>query len=439
MAWGPALRILTGAATGVAVLFVKDAVDTIKQKKAKAAKTKREMATKWRKRRTLLRAQRSKFGSGKETVALRHAKYSSDKNRTRDSARLDVTTEAGEPVLSIAEIPEPGPLKWEDAKGAKGNKSRISSLNPLLSTIPNLGTAAHTHSTNYMEVVVPAGEKLADASTGSRALRGVFKEPNGQIKGHAELFKPEQLQRLVSGAVLMNIASVALAQKHLHDISKKLDRISEQFEEVGRFQREKRFSNIEGTLCGFMQMKRDMSDYSFTHISTDIVASECVQLAKIEKHISKDISRAIDGLGSVGGLGPEFDQGINNVVMLLKELHLCVMAKLYGYQIMAIVSPDPTWVGRRLDDVQDDIERSYMHYDSTVDAILGTLDKTRNSQGSLELLSRLRASDELENLVDAVDKEMVATRELVWSRNAPLSLRLKVNGGEIQGFAVAEH
>ena len=74
-----------------------------------------------------------------------------------------------------------------------------------------------------------------------------------------------------------------------------------------------------------------------------------------------------------GGLGAEFNQGIDRVVMLLKELRLCVMAKLYGCQIMAIVSEDPRWLDSRLDDVQDDIESLAGHYESTVDAILDTL------------------------------------------------------------------
>ena len=393
---------------------------------------------KWRKRRRRLRKQRARLKGGNETLAARHVEDLRGKVWTHDAPRLEMANEAGESFMSIAEVPDPGLVRWEDATGARGAKSGISRLNPLLSAVPNLTVAGNVLATNYMEVVVPAGESLAEVATGNEVFRGFFKGVDGKIKGHAELFKPDQFQRLVSGAVLLNIASVALAQKHLHDISKKLDRISEQLEEVGRFQREERFSNIEGTLREFMQMKREMADYSFAHISTDAVASECIQLSKIERHVRKDVARAIEELESAGGLGAKFDQGLNGVLMLLKELHLCVMAKLYGCQIMAIVSEDPGWLDSRLDDVQDDIERLIGYYESTVKAILDTLGKGKDSQDSLELLSRLRSSDELESIVVSVDNEMATTRELVCSRNAPVSLLLKVNGGEIEGFAVAE-
>ena len=387
------------------------------------------MATEWHKRKIDFHKKRLRFdlsGKGKPDF----------EGQTHDSPRLEVANESGETVLSIAKVPDPGLVKWEDAKGGKGNKSQISKLSPLLSAVPNLAIAGKIYSTNYVRVSVPWNE-LTDSLKEDGAKRALV-HVSGKIKKHAALFRPKQLQRLVSGAFLLNIASVALAQKHLHDISKKLDRISEQLEEVSRFQREERFSNLEGTLREFMQMKREMADYSFAHISTDTVASECIQLSKIEGHISKDVSRAIKGLVMQGGLGAEFNQGIDRVVMLLKELRLCVMAKLYGCQIMAIVSEDPRWLDSRLDDVQDDIESLAGHYESTVDAILDTLGKDKYSPDSLELLSRLRSSDDLENIVRSVDEEMGTTREFVGSRNAPVAVLLKVNGAEIEGFAVAD-
>ena len=361
-----------------------------------------------------------------------------------DSPRLEVTNGSGETVLSIAKVPDPGLARWEDAKGAKGERSRISSLNSILSAVPDLEVARHVHSSDYMEVVIPPGKELAPAATNEGAFRGFFRGSNGQIEGQAQLFNPEQLQMLASGAVLWNIASIALAQKHLHDINKKLERISEQLEgiseqleEISGFQREERFSSLEGTLRSFMQMKREIADYSFAHISTDAVASECIQLSKIERHISKDIARAIEELRSACGLGPEFDQGLNRVIMLLNELHLCVTATLYGCQITAITSEDPGWLDSRIDDIQDDVERLTGRHDETVEAILEALGKNGDNFDSLQMLSRLRSSGQLENIVSSVDKELATARGLIWTRSAPVSVLLKVNGGEIEGFAAA--
>lgn len=420
---GVAVAVAVAGAATVAIVALGD---------GEACKNAKETESReWRKRKREFHKLRQGFdlsGKGKPDF----------EGQTHDSPRLEVTNEAGETLLAVAKVPDPGPVKWEDATGAKGKRTQISGLNQLLSAAADLGIAGEFLSSNYMEVVVPAGEKLADAAAGGGALRGFFKDAKGQIKGHAELFKPEQLQRLVSGAVLLNIASVALAQKHLHDISKKLDRISGQLEEVGRFQKEERFSSLEGVLREFMQMKREMADNNFDHIQPATVMSECIQLSKIERHISKDVSRALEKLKNAGGLGSKFDEAMLGVVRLLKEHHLCVIAKLYGCQIMAIVSKDPDWLDSRLDDVQDDIKCLYEHYDSTVDAVLSTLGKGKFNPDSLELLSRLRSSDELENIGWSVKAEMAATRELVWSRNAPVSVLLKVNGGEISGFVVAE-
>ncbi|MDE0210134.1 MAG: hypothetical protein OXJ64_09640 [Boseongicola sp.] len=384
---------------------------------------------KWRKKKDEFHKQRLRFDLPGKGIP----KF---KGEAHDPPRLEVTNESGETVLSIVKVPDPGLVRWEDAKGARGKKSQIDRLTPFLSAVPDLLVAGSVHTTNFAVVNLPLENLLNALGPDGKIIgkRGYTK----RFAEHAVLKEPTELLKMVNYDVLLRIASVALAQKHLYDISKNLDRISEQLEEIGRFQREERFSNLEGTLREFMQMKREMADYSFDHISVDAVASECIQLSKIERHIRKDVSRAIDRLGNVDGLGAEFDQEIDRVVMLLKEFRLCVTAKLYGCQIMAIVSKDPGWLDSRLEDVQDDVKSLTEHYDSTVDEILDKLGKDKHSPESLELVSGLRSSGELEGIVGSVDMEMGMTRELVRSLGAPVSVLLKVNGDEVEGFAVAE-
>ena len=424
---GPLPLILVGVAVaaGAAVAAIAASGDDEDSKKEKSLEQ-----HKWRKRKHKLHNQRPHFDSS-------HKRKPDFKGQVQRFPRMEVTNETGDLVFSLAKVSDLGQMKWEDPKSARGKKTQISRLNPLLSAVPNLGIAGEVlrAGTHYVKVNISL-ESLSQ-SKNSEALRAILHE-GGKIKRHADLFKPEMLTRIVSGGALLTIASVALAQKHLHDISKNLDRISDQVKEVSRFQKEKRCSALEGTLREFMQMKREMADYSFDHIQPGTVMTECVQLSKIERHIGKDVSRAIKELDGADGLGAEFDQGIKNVVMLLKELLLCVMAKLYGCQIMSIVSQDPGWLDSRLDDVQGDIETLKGHYDSTVDAILDKLGKDKHSRDSMELLANLRSSNELESIVSFVDEEMFATRKLVMSRKAPVSVLLKVNGGEIGGFAMVD-
>jgi len=66
------------------------------------------------------------------------------------------------------------------------------------------------------------------------------------------LFKPGSLTSTVSIGAVWTIASVAPARKHPHDISKKLDRISDQLEDIGRFQKEERLSNFAEPRRGYL-------------------------------------------------------------------------------------------------------------------------------------------------------------------------------------------
>ncbi len=169
-----------------------------------------------------------------------------------------MTDGSGETVLSIAKVPDPEFAEWEDVKGDKGKKSQLSRLNPLLSAVPNLGVAGRVGAANYARVSVPL-ERLSKSSVSENGLRAILRD-GGKIKEHAELFKPDLLTGMVSIGALWTIASVALAQKHLHDISGKLDTISEGLEAIGRFQKEERRSSLEGTLREFMHMKREMAE-----------------------------------------------------------------------------------------------------------------------------------------------------------------------------------
>lgn len=423
----PLPPILIGAASGLAGSI---AAYKYKAHKKKNAEIRKAEITKWRKLRRKFHHRRSSQdfpGKGKPDPEF----------RTQDSPALEVTDGSGETVLSIAKVPDPDLAKWEEVRGDKGKKSQLSRLNPLLSAVPNLGVAGHVGTTNYAMVSVPL-EILSKSSVSENGLRAIVRDGGGKIKEHAELFKPELLTGMVSIGAIWTIASVALAQKHLHDISGKLDTISKQLEGIGRFQKEERLSKIEGTLREFMQMKREMSDYNFDHIPADAVASECIQLSKIQSHIVRDVSRAIEELDNMDGLGPEFDDKIKSVVTLLNEFGLCVIAKLHGYQIMAVRSENTGWLDGRLDDLEGDIESLTGHHDSTVDAVLDKLAKDRHSPDSLRLLADLRSSGELESIVGSVEEERDKTRECVWSRHEPVSVLLKVSGGEIEGFALAE-
>ncbi|MCY4302570.1 MAG: hypothetical protein OXC68_12660 [Aestuariivita sp.] len=348
---------------------------------------------------------------------------------------LEITNESGDAILSIAKIDDPGNIKWEAVTSEKGRKSQIYRLDSFLSSVPNLGIVGEVLTGNYAKVSVPLSE--LSGSKASQTAKSALIHSDGTIKKHAHL-EPGKLQGLVTGAVLWNIASVALAQKHLHDISKKFDDISKNIEEVSRFQKEERYSKLEGTLRAFMNMKREITDLEFSEMQLATVNTECFQLEKIEAHIEKDMSRALQEFKDIAGLGSDFDKAIHRVVMLLKECMLCQVAKLYGYQILLFAEENPGRLRSRLDDVKNVLDVMCDRYREIVSTIMEILDKDKHSSDSLENLAGLRKTRELEKNSVLLEKEIAITHQLISARNSPVNVLLKLDKDKIESFAFAD-
>lgn len=101
-----------------------------------------------------------------------------------------------------------------------------------------------------MEVIINGS--LANVKD-SPGFRGFSLGEKG-IKEHAVLLNPDKLIHLVNTDVLLNIASVVLAKKHLADISQNLTEIIEAVREVSAFQNNAQKSEIVGTIQYLQQI-----------------------------------------------------------------------------------------------------------------------------------------------------------------------------------------
>lgn len=125
------------------------------------------------------------------------------------------------------------------------NKSGIDKLSTLIQPAISAGIAGKIGSSNLMEVVVNGG--LANASDGN-GVRGYVVDSAGKIQEHARLFETENLQNIVNAAGLFQIVSFVVAQKHLADISIKLDEIKKEVENISASQKNERQGKIEAAM-----------------------------------------------------------------------------------------------------------------------------------------------------------------------------------------------
>ena len=141
-------------------------------------------------------------------------------------------------ALKAADLP--GKRHAIDVSGTK-----LSELNPLLQLVPNVLTAAEFGGDNYMRVIVNGPLAL---SRDARSFLPFVRGADGKVSELARMQDTGRLCEIVNRAMVWQFASVIVAQKHLADMSEKLDEIRQGIEDILTFLENERTSKIRGAL-----------------------------------------------------------------------------------------------------------------------------------------------------------------------------------------------
>lgn len=156
--------------------------------------------------------------------------------------RITIGPDSEHPAFEISLAADES--EFELAKAVPGNArlGLLSRMSASLQAVPSLQQAHQGR--HLMEVVI--NNPLANAANGSHFLpfaRGA----DGRMLEQAKLFKPGGLNSLVNASAVRQVASVVVAQKHLADISEKLDQIKHEIVDLKDMARDRLDGDIEGT------------------------------------------------------------------------------------------------------------------------------------------------------------------------------------------------
>jgi hypothetical protein len=153
--------------------------------------------------------------------------------------RIVIGENRAQPVVTIAELQSV--KEYEKGTPLDIQHASISRLTGLFQAVPSLLMAGEACGKRLMEVVI-SGD-MARASDGN-GLRAFAMGADG-IKQHARLFELSNLQTMINAAAIWQAASVLVAQKHLADISKKLDEIKDGIKGISLFLDNQRKARIQ--------------------------------------------------------------------------------------------------------------------------------------------------------------------------------------------------
>lgn len=235
----------------------------------------------------------------------------------------------------------------EDAKGD------ISRLAPLLQTLPGLAAAAQQQGTEYVRVVVNGS--LAQAAGGD-GLRGFVRAADGKFVEHARFYEDARLQNLVNSAAVFQIASAVVAQKHLADISARLDSIDKEIKKANAFLEESRRSVIVGAMDYLKQVAGPvLGGHRSLHVRQKFEDFEA-ELNSVQAHLTTDIQNleveaaTLKDPSTIGTAGLTRSLGDLQLKLenLISQWTLCHRTRLAACQLVSALDGEDSLVKSRL-------------------------------------------------------------------------------------------
>ena len=160
-------------------------------------------------------------------------------------------------------------------------------LEPLMQVAPSMATAGMAGSRQLMEVVINGPLVAAADGNGFRAMT---MGANG-IQQNARLFEPKALQNVANAAAIWQLASVAVAQKHLADISATLKRVEDKVAGIQSMLEEERAALIDGALKYIHSARQAMQQGEFLDRTRDKLEDFEIQLEQAGTTLLRQIER----------------------------------------------------------------------------------------------------------------------------------------------------
>ena len=237
-------------------------------------------------------------------------------------------------------------------------QSRLATLTPLLQAVPSLLAEFEFASGGYMKVVVDGS--LARAPDGAAFLPFV-RGADGKISALALLKDPSLLGGLISGAALWQMLSLVMAQKHLADISEKLEAIQLAVEDVREFQLNERRAKVIAITHYLNQFVPAIQAGELSDVVRIALESNEIDLLQIQNHLRTDIQNHIDRIPTINSTERVGTKELFHALTLhekrlsghLQDMTFCTMAKAMNWRVLALYPGERVLKESRLNDIRN--------------------------------------------------------------------------------------
>lgn len=233
----------------------------------------------------------------------------------------------------------------------------LGRLGAALQSVPSVLVAAEAHGKQLYEVVINGDVIRAADGNGYRAMTMGSKG----IREHGRLFKTGGLQNMIDAAAVWQVASVIVAQKHLADISRKLDQIAEGVSGIALFLDSEREAKIEAAWRYLAQAKRVFAAGELP-VSMRTQLEQCERdLTGIQIYLHKEfiavLEKPVAHSDTVGTeeLARDISGKLSKLAALAGSLELCLQTQIAAWHVLSLFPGEPRLKEVRHHDLQQSV------------------------------------------------------------------------------------
>nr|WP_294866205.1 hypothetical protein [uncultured Pseudogulbenkiania sp.] len=340
--------------------------------------------------------------------------------------------------------------RFRSAKPLPKDSVLAGKLSAGLQAVPTLLIEEGHRGKRLMEVVINGDLVRAKDGVG---LRAWTLDANSKISEHAKLFDSNNLQTMVNAAAVWQLASVVVAQKHLADISTKLDDIREGVQEISHFLSEERRAQITGT---YKYLELAASAVSMGELSPAIRAEleSCERdLLKVQDHLQQELQRLCEKpvehkeMFGTEDLLHDTVAKYNNLKDLLKDMRLTLKTRALAWYVLSLYPGEPALKQARMQGLlssAEEIEARLQIIEKNADRDCEKFTSWWNKDTTLAIRktnvrkAAKALSDDLLSITAETRTDVLASDARLLSYDAPTHVVFEVENGRISSLKIAE-
>lgn len=252
------------------------------------------------------------------------------------ASEIVIGTSPDAPMIAVRSLSTLGDLEPADPLDPH-NSGTIDRLSPLLQAVPSLLVAEEAAGRRLMEVVIDG--TLVKAADGN-GLRAFAMGPKG-IVGQARLYDVTSLQHVINTAALWQVASVLVAQKHLADISRKLESIQKGIAGISRFLDNQRKARISGTYKYLLQIYSALQGGDLPEAARSELESCERDLIEIQDHLMAEYRQKASEAVEAGQWGTKktfqgVDSKLSELDLLSRDIAVCIETRIAAWVVLSL-------------------------------------------------------------------------------------------------------